>query len=57
MGVTVSTENIAAQRALVCIYVASFASTWGPVACVVTGEIFPLNVRANGISLSAVSNW
>ncbi|KAI0764305.1 AmMst-1 [Trametes elegans] len=60
LGVTVSTENIAAQRALialVCIYVASFASTWGPVAWVVTGEIFPLNVRAKGISLSAASNW
>ncbi|KAI0628433.1 AmMst-1 [Trametes polyzona] len=60
LGVTVSTSNVSGQRALialVCIYVGTFASTWGPVAWVVTGEIFPLNVRAKGISLSAASNW
>ncbi|KAI0364811.1 AmMst-1 [Pilatotrama ljubarskyi] len=60
LGVTISIENIAGQRALigiVCIYVGTFAATWGPVAWVVTGEIFPLNVRAKGISLSAASNW
>lgn len=60
IGVTISINNIAGQRALisiVCIYVGTFAATWGPVAWVVTGEIFPLNVRAKGISLSAASNW
>ncbi|OJT12164.1 hypothetical protein TRAPUB_11274 [Trametes pubescens] len=60
IGVTISIEDIAGQRALigiVCIYVGTFAATWGPVAWVVTGEIFPLNVRAKGISLSAASNW
>ncbi|KAI0764293.1 AmMst-1 [Trametes elegans] len=60
LGVTVSVDNLAAQRALialVCIYVSSFAATWGPVAWVVTGEIFPLNIRAKGISMSAASNW
>jgi SP family sugar:H+ symporter-like MFS transporter len=36
---------------------AFFASTWGPIAWVVIGEIFPLNVRAKGIALSAASNW
>lgn len=60
LGVTIATSNVSGQRALialVCIYVGTFASTWGPVAWVVTGEIFPLNVRAKGISLSAASNW
>ncbi|KAH9856813.1 AmMst-1 [Lenzites betulinus] len=60
IGVTISINNLAGQRALigiVCIYVGTFAATWGPVAWVVTGEIFPLNVRAKGISLSAASNW
>ncbi|KAI0359460.1 AmMst-1 [Trametes cingulata] len=60
LGVTISIENLAGQRALigiVCVYVGTFAATWGPVAWVVTGEIFPLNVRAKGISLSAASNW
>lgn len=60
VGVTISTENLAGQKVLiafVCIYIAFFASTWGPIAWVVTGEIFPLNIRAKGMSLSTASNW
>ncbi|KAF7331036.1 putative glucose transporter rco-3 [Mycena venus] len=43
--------NQTAQRVLiafVCFYIAFFATSWGPVAWVVTGEIFPLNIRAKG---------
>jgi len=60
VGVTVSTSNIAGQKVLiafVCIYIAFFASTWGPVAWVVSSEIFPLNIRAKAMSLSIASNW
>ncbi|KAI0753748.1 MFS monosaccharide transporter [Fomes fomentarius] len=60
IGVTISVENVAGQKsliALVCIYSAAFASTWGPIAWVVTGEIFPLNIRAKAMSLAAASNW
>ncbi|KAJ6579571.1 monosaccharide importer [Mycena vulgaris] len=67
VGVTVGTvdasgaaDNIAAQRVLiafVCFYIAFFATSWGPVAWVVTGEIFPLNIRAKGMSLAVASNW
>ncbi|KAJ3569260.1 hypothetical protein NP233_g5174 [Leucocoprinus birnbaumii] len=60
VGVTVSTENLAGQRVLiafVCIYIAFFASTWGPIAWVITGEIFPLQIRAKAMSLSVASNW
>ncbi|KAF9454277.1 MFS monosaccharide transporter [Macrolepiota fuliginosa MF-IS2] len=60
VGVTVSTSNLAGQRVLiafVCIYIAFFASTWGPIAWVITGEIFPLQVRAKAMSLSIASNW
>jgi SP family sugar:H+ symporter-like MFS transporter len=39
------------------LFQAFFASTWGPVAWVITGEIFPLNVRAKAMSLSVASNW
>lgn len=59
-GVTVPKTNLAGQKVLiafVCIYIAFFASTWGPIAWVVVGEIFPLNVRAKGMSLAAASNW
>ncbi|KAJ1306737.1 hypothetical protein OPQ81_007725 [Rhizoctonia solani] len=60
IGVTISTENLAGQKVLiafVCIYIAFFASTWGPIAWVVTGEIFPLNIRAKAMSMSTASNW
>jgi len=60
IGVTISTSNTAGQKVLiafVCIYIAFFASTWGPIAWVITGEIFPLNIRAKAMSLSVASNW
>ncbi|TFK75035.1 MFS monosaccharide transporter [Pluteus cervinus] len=60
VGVTISVDNLAGQRVLiafVCIYIAFFASTWGPIAWVITGEIFPLQVRAKAMSLSVASNW
>jgi sugar porter (SP) family MFS transporter len=60
VGSTTSTTNKAAQAvevAFVCIYIAFFASTWGPVAWVITGEIFPLKIRAKAMSLSVASNW
>ncbi|KAH9978316.1 MFS monosaccharide transporter [Russula compacta] len=33
------------------------SSTWGPITWVITGEIFPLRVRAKAMSLSVASNW
>lgn len=41
----------------VCIYIFGFATTWGPCAWVVIGEIFPLPIRAKGVALSTASNW
>lgn len=37
--------------------IAFFAATWGPIAWVVTGEIYPLEIRAKAMSLSTASNW
>ena len=53
-------KNVAAQKAsiaFVCIYIFFFASTWGPIAWVVTGEIFPLKVRAKALSMTTATNW
>lgn len=41
----------------VCIYIFFFASTWGPAAWVVIGEIFQLPIRSKGVALSTASNW
>jgi len=43
--------------AFICIYIFFFASTWGPGAWVVIGEIFPLPIRSRGVGLSTASNW
>lgn len=40
-----------------CCYIASFATTWGPAAWVVIGEIYPLPIRAKGVALATASNW
>lgn len=41
----------------VCIYIFSFASTWGPVGWVVVGEIYPLPIRAKAVAISTAGNW
>jgi MFS transporter, SP family, sugar:H+ symporter len=60
VGTGASSNNISAQQALiafVCIYIFFFACSWGPCAWVVTGEIFPLKVRAKSLSMTTASNW
>jgi MFS transporter, SP family, sugar:H+ symporter len=52
-------HNVSAQKAgiaFVCIYIFFFASTWGPLAWVVTGEIFPLKTRAKSLSMTTATN-
>ncbi|KAI9896734.1 hypothetical protein N3K66_008906 [Trichothecium roseum] len=53
-------DNIAAvnaQISFIAIFIFWFASTWGPGAWIVIGEIFPLPVRSRGVGLSTASNW
>jgi MFS family permease len=53
-------KNQAGQIAavsFVCVYIFFFASTWGPLAWVVTGEIFPLKTRAKSLSITTATNW
>lgn len=59
-GTVANTQDLPAQRAsiaFVCIYIFFFASSWGPVAWVVTGELFPLKARAKCLSMTTASNW
>lgn len=60
VGTTAGTVNLPAQRAAIaftCFYIYFFASSWGPVAWVVTGELFPLKVRAKALSITTATNW
>jgi len=59
-GTVAGTDDQSAQKvaiAFVCFYIFFFASSWGPVAWVVTGELFPLKVRAKALSMTTATNW
>jgi len=38
---------------MVYLYICTFAVTWGPLAWVVSAEVFPLDMRAKGMSISS----
>ena len=44
-------KAVNAQIAFICIYIFFFASSWGPGAWVITGEIFPLSIRSRSVGL------
>jgi len=50
-------SSVIAQFSFICIYIFFFASTFGPGAWVVTGEMFPLRARAKGLALTTAANW
>ncbi|GAA5825290.1 hypothetical protein JCM11251_006923 [Rhodosporidiobolus azoricus] len=58
-GVSVANNigAVNAQVAFIAIFIFFFASTWGPGAWVLIGEVFPLPIRSRGVALSTASNW
>jgi sugar porter (SP) family MFS transporter len=50
-------QAVSAMISFICIYIFFFATTWGPGAWVVIGEIYPLPIRSRGVALSTASNW
>lgn len=40
-----------------CLFIAAFATTWGPLVWAVVGELYPARYRAWGIALATASNW
>ena len=52
-----NTAAVNAQVAFIAIFIFFFASTWGPGAWILIGEIFPLPVRSRSVALSTSSNW
>ncbi len=39
------------------LFVATFATTWGPTSWTYPAELFPSKIRAKAVSLSTSSNW
>ncbi|KAK9367372.1 general substrate transporter [Lipomyces kononenkoae] len=53
-------DSVVANKVLiafVCCFIAFFASSWGPLAWVVTGESFSLRTRSKSVAICAASNW
>ncbi len=43
--------------AAVVVYIFGFAFSWGPVAWIVCSEVFPLNTREIGMTITTMVNW
>lgn len=58
--VGITTNSIVANKimiAFVCLFIASFAASWGPVVWVCAGELFSLGVRGKSVAVTAATNW
>jgi SP family sugar:H+ symporter-like MFS transporter len=40
-----------------CLFIASFASTWGPGVWVAIGEMYPLRIRSTAAAFATTGNW
>jgi sugar porter (SP) family MFS transporter len=52
--------NVGVSKAVVALsylFVATFATTWGPVSWTYPSEIFPLKIRAKAVSIATATNW
>lgn len=55
---TVSVETAAIPTMLlIATYIFGFAISWGPIAWLLIGEIFPMSVRGIGSSIGSAANW
>jgi len=57
---TISPNHSSVSKAVVAcsyLFVATFATTWGPASWTYPSEIFPSKIRAKAVSLSTASNW
>ncbi|CCE61389.1 hypothetical protein TPHA_0A03110 [Tetrapisispora phaffii CBS 4417] len=59
-GVGTAVDTIVADKvmvAFICLFIASFACTWGSTVWVISAELYPLGVRSKCMSICAASNW
>jgi len=40
-----------------CLFIAAFASTWGPLVWTVVAELYPAKYRAPAMAVATASNW
>jgi MFS family permease len=57
---TLGKDNMTVSKTVVAmsyLFVATFATTWGPSSWTYPSEIFPSKIRAKAVSLATASNW
>lgn len=57
---TTPTATPAAGTAMIvfaCLFIAFYATTWGPIIWCIVGELFPSHYRARSMALVTSSNW
>ncbi|KAK8963785.1 Hexose carrier protein HEX6 [Platanthera guangdongensis] len=54
---TVSEGSAYAVVLIVCVFVAAFGWSWGPLTWLFTGEIFPMEIRSAGMSTMVIINF
>ena len=47
----------AAMIVFACLFIAFYATTWGPIIWCIVGELFPSHYRARSMALVTSSNW
>ncbi|KAF8515372.1 MFS monosaccharide transporter [Hysterangium stoloniferum] len=54
-----SSHQLNAWICLGCMYLftAAYGTSYGPIAWVLSSEVFPISVRSRGVALSTASNW
>lgn len=40
-----------------CLFIAAFASTWGPMAWAICSEIYPTRYRSQAVAITSATNW
>lgn len=53
-------DSAAAGNVLIvftCLFIVSFATTWGPLVWAVVAELYPARYRASAMALATASNW
>lgn len=58
-GTRFDTKKSAGNGAIFMVYwfIVNFAITWGPMAWIVSAEVWPLQYRSRGMSISSATNW
>ena len=47
----------AAMIVFACLFIAFYATTWGPIVWCIIGELYPTRYRARSMALATSSNW